>query len=155
MGLFAYTLNYLYTVNPRVGLFSAAAHEGTLFFKCGAGFKPEAPIKETSQPLGLGTRFPTLKLHIPSLNLLSKTPNCVQSRPHNSPCIWQSNPPALPSFSLLSTSVAHTPADAMGTAHIIAIVALQAFMVVTGPSFVAILVELSSTYLAAAAGVWN
>lgn len=45
------------------------------------------------------------------------------------------------------------PADAMGTAHIIAVVALQAFMVVTGPSFVAILVELGGTHLAAATAV--
>lgn len=43
----------------------------------------------------------------------------------------------------------------MGTSHIIAIVALQAFMVVTGSSFMTILVELSSTHLAAATGIWN
>lgn len=47
------------------------------------------------------------------------------------------------------------PADAMGTAHIVAVVALQAFMVVTGPPFMAILVELSGAHLAAAAAVWH
>lgn len=45
------------------------------------------------------------------------------------------------------------PADAMGTADIIAIVALQAFMVVAGPPFVTVLVELGSAHLAAAAAI--
>lgn len=45
------------------------------------------------------------------------------------------------------------PADAMGTAHIVAVVALQASVVVTGPSLVAILVELTGAHLAAAAAV--
>lgn len=47
------------------------------------------------------------------------------------------------------------PADAMCPAHIVAVVALQAFVVVAGPSFVAILVELSSAHLTAAAGIRN
>lgn len=79
---------------------------------------------------------------MPNLNL--KTP------PASNP---QIPPPSPLSFSLPTTSVVRTPADAMGTAHIVAVVALQAFMVVTGPSFMAILVELSSTHLAAAAAV--
>ena len=43
----------------------------------------------------------------------------------------------------------------MGTADIIAIVALQAFMVVAGPPFVTVLVELGSAHLAAAAAIWD
>lgn len=41
----------------------------------------------------------------------------------------------------------------MGPAHIVAVVALQAFVVVAGPSLVAVLVELGGTHLAAAAAV--
>lgn len=119
--------------------------------KRGTGFKPEAPIKEKRQSLGSKARFPTLKLHIPSLNPELKP----QTLPNLNPKPPDKPPPSPLFASLSSTAVVHTPADAMGTAHIIAIVALQAFMVVTGPSFVAILVELSGTHLAAAAGVRN
>lgn len=56
-------------------------------------------------------------------------------------------------YSLCINPWVRTPADAMGTAHIVAIVALQAFVMVAGPSFVAVLVELSGTHLAAAAAV--
>lgn len=41
----------------------------------------------------------------------------------------------------------------MGTPDIIAVVALQAFVVVAGSSFVAVLVELGGAHLAAAAAV--
>lgn len=41
----------------------------------------------------------------------------------------------------------------MGAAHVVAVVALQAFMVVAGTSFVAILVELGGAHLAATAAV--
>lgn len=45
------------------------------------------------------------------------------------------------------------PADAVGSAHVVAVVALQAFVVVAGPSLVAVLVELGGAHLAAAAAV--
>lgn len=61
------------------------------------------------------------------------------------------NPPVV----LTRSALCLCPADAIGTTHIVAIVALQAFMVVTWPAFVAVLVELSGTHLAAAAAVWD
>lgn len=45
------------------------------------------------------------------------------------------------------------PADAVGAAHIIAVVAFESFMVVTGPPLVAVLVELGGAHLAAAAAI--
>lgn len=59
------------------------------------------------------------------------------------------NPPVV----LARAAFCLCPADAMRAAHIIAIVALQAFMVVAGPSFVTVLVELGSAHLAAAAAI--
>lgn len=45
------------------------------------------------------------------------------------------------------------PADAVGSAHVVAVVAVQAFVVVAGSSLVAVLVELGGAHLAAAAAV--
>lgn len=53
-----------------------------------------------------------------------------------------------PSIVFTGTPFCLCPADAVGTADIVAIVALQAFVVVAGPSFMAILVELGSAHLA-------
>lgn len=109
--------------------------------KRGTGFKPQAPIKEKLQPFGSEAQFPTLKLHIPSLNPELNPKLCAQSVPFS----LSASPPL--------RAIVCTPADAMSTADIIAIVALQAFMVVAGPSIMAVLVELGGAHLAAAAAI--
>lgn len=58
-----------------------------------------------------------------------------------------------PSVVFTRSSLCFCSADAIGTTHIVAVVALEAFVVVTWPAFVAVLVELSSTHLAAATAV--
>lgn len=52
-----------------------------------------------------------------------------------------------------AVSETRTPADAVCPLYIIAVVALQAFVVVAGLPFVAVLVELSSAHFTAATGV--
>lgn len=94
-------------INPRVGQFSAAAHEGALFLKRGTGFKPEAPIKEKCQPLGSKARFPTLKLHIPSLNPELK-PQTLPNLNPKKPCFWPSKPPPSPLFASLPSTACGT-----------------------------------------------
>lgn len=48
-----------------------------------------------------------------------------------------------------------TSTDAPGQGHVVAIVTLQSFVVVAGPSVAAVLVELCGAHLAAATSVWN
>lgn len=110
--------------------------------------KPQAPIKERLQPLGSEARSPH-----PEVTHSLTQPRAKPSNPGPSlnPKAIRPLPPL--TWGLPATSVARTPADAVGTAHIIAVVALEPFVVVTGPSFVAILVELGGAHLAAAAAV--
>lgn len=54
---------------------------------------------------------------------------------------------------LAGTSLRLCPADAVRAAHVVAIVALQPFVVVAGTALVAVLVELGGAHLAAAASV--
>lgn len=58
-----------------------------------------------------------------------------------------------PSVVFAGTAFCLCPADAMGTAYVVAVVALQAFVMVAGPSFMAVLVKLGGAHLAAATAV--
>lgn len=95
------------------------------------GLQTTSPYQRGIQPLGSEVRFPTQKLHTQSQLELAKT--------------------ALPPPT--ATSEPRTPADAVGAAHVVAVVALQPFMVVAGTPFMAVLVQLGGTHLAAAAAI--
>lgn len=138
--LFVYTLNYLYKSRSWPGFTHSSRRRSV--FEPWHKLQTCSPYQRKTPATWLCSSFPTLKLHIPSLNPELEPKLCSQSKPK------------APLFSLPLCHV-HTPADAIGTTHIVAIVALQAFVVVTWPAFVAVLVELSGTHLAAAAAVWD
>lgn len=99
----------------------------------------ETLSKRDPSPPGSRVRFSSLKLHIASV----------------SPYLCQNlGPKKLPKH-LPAASVVYvrTPADAVGATHIVAVVAIQSFMVVARLSLVAVLVELRCAHLAAAATV--
>lgn len=60
-----------------------------------------------------------------------------------------------PSFPLCTAPSSLTSTDAPGHSHIVPVIALQAFVVVTRPRGTAVLVQLGSAHLAAPTSIWH
>lgn len=60
-----------------------------------------------------------------------------------------------PSFALCTAPSSLTSTDAPGHSHIVPVIALQAFVVVTRPRGTAVLVQLGSAHLAAPTCIWH